>query len=310
LIIGSSLATYYLNVNEIIFYPTPLNFGYFYCIGSLLGLSLIVQLITGVLIACYYIPFIGIAFTSVDNTLRDCCLGFLVGFLHSLGASFFLSLTFLHVSRAICYCSFQTPKHITNLVGNANWVLIIQVAFIGYCLPWGQMSFWGATVIINFVSVIPFIGYFIALIIWGGYNVGQACLGRFFILHVIIPFFITIFTILHLFYLHQVGSSNAIQFIKEPTPLAIYFKLKDLLSLIIISISLSELTVTQFNLGHTANYILASPTITPSLIVPEWYFLSFYAILRGIPNKLFGIISLSYLIINNNLKALLNTTYD
>jgi quinol-cytochrome oxidoreductase complex cytochrome b subunit len=182
--------------------------------------------------------------------------------------------------------------------------------FIGYVLPWGQMSFWAATVIINFVSVIPYIGIIIALIIWGGYNVSGATIGRFFILHVILPFIISLLSLIHIYYLHQVGSSNPIQFIKEPITLAIYFKLKDLLSLIIISQALCELVSISFNLGHSANYILASPLVTPELIVPEWYFLSFYAILRGIPNKLFGIISFISLIINNNLKALLNTLYD
>jgi len=185
-------------------------------------------------------------------------------------------------------------------------------AFIGYVLPWGQMSFWGATVIINFLTVIPYIGYLLALLLWGGYSVGSATLNRFFIIHLVIPFIISVSVVLHVYYLHEVGSSNAItcSIVKESIILGYYFKLKDLLILHSISISLSELTVFSFNLGHSANYVLASPLVTPYLILPEWYFLSFYAILRGIPNKFFGIISFISLIYSSKLKALLNTEYD
>jgi ubiquinol-cytochrome c reductase cytochrome b/c1 subunit len=187
----------------------------------------------------------------------------------------------------------------------------VVAAFIGYVLPWGQMSYWAATVIINFFTVVPMIGYLIALIIWGAHNVSKATLNRFFILHVISPVVVSGISILHLYYLHQNGSSNGMSNgnIKEPICLGYYFKVKEVVFYCIILISFCELRLYSFNLGHSANYILASPLVTPELIVPEWYFLSFYAILRGIPNKLFGIISFISLIINN-LKALLNTTYD
>ena len=184
------------------------------------------------------------------------------------------------------------------------------VSFIGYVLPCGQMSFWGATVIINFLTVIPTIGVLLALLIWGGFNVGKATLGRFFILHVLIPFIISVITCLHIYVLHQVGSSTAFAtlIIKEPIKLAMYFKLKDILFIYLMSTSLAEIAIVSY-IGHSANYILASPLVTPEHIVPEWYFLSLYAILRGIPNKLFGILSMfSFIWIFTRL--LLNTEYD
>ena len=208
-------------LNELFFYPTPNNFNYFYIVGFLLGLLLCIQLITGLLLACYYIPKVGIAFTSVDYAIRDVAIGWAVSFIHSNGASFFLSFIYIHIVRAICYCSFQTPKHKVWFSGVVLFLLVIGTAFLGYVLPWGQMSFWGATVIINFLTVIPYIGEPLARFIWGGFNVGKATLTRFFSLHFLIPFGICIFTILHLVLLHQVGSSNPLTpgNIKEPIKL-------------------------------------------------------------------------------------------
>lgn len=288
-----------LVLNELFFYPTPNNFNYFYCIGFLLAALLAIQITTGVLLSCYYIPKLGIAFTSIDYIIRDIAIGWAITFLHSNIASFFLSFIYFHFIRSYCYCSFQTPKHKVWFSGVLLLLLVIITAFLGYVLPWGQMSFWGATVIINFLTVIPYFGSSIARFIWGGFHVGKATLGRFFTLHFLIPFFISLVVILHIIVLHQVGSSNPLNpgNIKETIKFP-YYKLKDILVSVIISTSFLELISYNFNLGHTANYILAIPLVTPEHIVPEWYFLGFYAILRAIPNKLFGIISMFSLIIN------------
>ena len=287
-------------VNELFFYPTPNNFNYFYCVGIILSLLLLNQLFTGVLLACYYVAAINIAFISYDYIVRDIKFGWIISFMHSNGASFFLSFIYIHIVKSICYYSFQIPKHNLWLSGFILYLFIMSGAFLGYILPWGQMSFWGATVIINFLTVIPYIGEIIAYFVWGGFNVCKATLVRFFSLHFLIGLIISFIVVLHMYLLHQVGSSNPLTGgnIKECIKLSIYFKLKDMLGLIIISSSIIELLLINYNLGHTSNYILASSLITPEHIVPEWYFLWLYAILRAIPNKLFGIISMFSLIIN------------
>ena len=195
-------------LNELFFYPTPNNFNYFYCLGFLLSLLLLFQLITGVLLACFYIPLLGIAFTSVDYAIRDVAIGWVVSFLHSNGASFFLSFIYIHIIRAICYSSFQTPKHKVWFSGVVLFLLVVSTAFLGYVLPWGQMSFWGATVIINFLTVVPYIGSPLAKLLWGGFHVNKATLTRFFTLHFLMPVFISFISILHIILLHQIHSSN------------------------------------------------------------------------------------------------------
>ena len=197
-------------LNELFFYPTPNNFNYFYCVGFLLGLLLCFQFITGLLLACYYIPKVGIAFTSIDYLIRDVAIGWAVSFLHSNGASFFLSFIYIHIIRAICYSSFQTPKHKVWFSGLVLFLFISSTAFLGYVLPWGQMSFWGATVIINFLTVVPYIGSPLAKLLWGGFHVNKATLTRFFTLHFLIPFPISALSALHFLLLHSigVGSSN------------------------------------------------------------------------------------------------------
>jgi len=195
-------------LNELFFYPTPNNFNYFYCVGFLLGLLLCFQFMTGVLLACYYIPKVGIAFTSIDYAIRDVAIGWAVSFLHSNGASFFLSFIYIHIIRAICYSSFQTPKHKVWFSGLVLFLFISSTAFLGYVLPWGQMSFWGATVIINFLTVVPYIGSPLARLLWGGFHVNKATLTRFFTFHFLMPLFISLIGILHIILLHQFNSSN------------------------------------------------------------------------------------------------------
>ena len=287
-------------LNELFFYPTPNNFNYFYCVGFLLGLLLSFQFVTGILVACYYIPKVGIAFTSVDYLIRDIVVGWFISFLHSNGASFFLSFIYIHIIRSICYSSFQTPKHKIWLSGLMLFLILSLTAFIGYVLPWGQMSFWGATVIINFLTVVPYIGSALARLLWGGFNVNKATLNRFFVLHFIIPVFVSFISVLHIILIHQFGGSNPLHTgnIKETITFHPYFKIKDMLGMILVCSCLSELICYSFHLGHSVNYILANPLITPEHIVPEWYFLALYGILRAIPNKLFGIISMFSLIIH------------
>ena len=195
-------------LNELFFYPTPNNFNYFYCVGFLLGLLLCFQFITGLLLACYYIPKVGIAFTSIDYAIRDLVIGWAVSFLHSNGASFFLSFIYIHIIRAICYSSFQTPKHKVWFSGLVLFLFISSTAFLGYVLPWGQMSFWGATVIINFLTVVPYIGSPLARLLWGGFHVNKATLTRFFTFHFLMPVFISFISILHIILLHEFASSN------------------------------------------------------------------------------------------------------
>jgi quinol-cytochrome oxidoreductase complex cytochrome b subunit len=194
-------------LNELFFYPTPNNFNYFYCVGFLLGLLLCYQFISGVLLACYYIPKLGIAFTSIDYGIRDVAIGWAVSFLHSNGASFFLSFIYIHIIKAICYSSFQTPKHKVWFSGLVLFLFISSTAFLGYVLPWGQMSFWGATVIINFLTVVPYIGSPLAKLLWGGFHVNKATLTRFFTLHFLMPVFISFISILHIILLLQIHSS-------------------------------------------------------------------------------------------------------
>jgi quinol-cytochrome oxidoreductase complex cytochrome b subunit len=200
------------------------------------------QISTGLILSCYYIPKLGIAFTCIDYIIRDIAIGWMISFLHSNGASFFLSFIYFHLIRAICYCSFQTPKHKVWYSGVVLFIITTVTAFLGYVLPWGQMSFWGATVIINFLTVIPYIGSGIANFIWGGFHVGKATITRFFSFHLLIPFFISLIVLLHIIVLHQLGPSNPLDpgNIKETIKFP-YYKLKDILGLIITLTSFLEL---------------------------------------------------------------------
>lgn len=279
--------------NSLVKLPSPRNISFIWNFGSLLGLCLIIQILTGLFLTIFYCPNRSLAFYRVDYIYRNVNYGWLIRNFHINGASIFFFCIYLHIGRNIYYESFLFMP--TWNVGIIIFFLTIATAFIGYVLPWGQISFWGATVITNLLSTIPYIGLDIVQWIWRGFSINNATLNRFFIFHFIIPFIVLIFTLIHLIFLHQTGSSNpiSIRFNRDKIPFHPYFTFKDLIGFlrlfyILIIISLWLPTI----LGDSDNFIPANPIVTPEHIQPEWYFLFAYAILRSIPNKLGGVIAL------------------
>jgi len=273
--------------------PTPRNISSIWNFGSLLGLCLIIQIITGLFLAIHYCPNIEWAFRRVAHIHRNVNYGWLIKTLHANGARFFFICLYTHIGRGIYYRSYWIIE--TWIIGVTIFFLVIATAFLGYVLPWGQISFWGATVITNLVSAIPYLGNFIVQWIWGGFAVDNATLTRFFALHFILPFIISAFVIIHLLFLHQTGSANPIgnQRNIDKIPFNPYFVLKDLVGFFIIINILILLVLKAPNLlGDPDNFTPANPLVTPIHIQPEWYFLFAYAILRSIPNKLGGVIAL------------------
>lgn len=279
--------------NALIDLPAPSNISIWWNFGSLLGLCLGLQLISGLFLAMHYTPHIDFAFDRVTHIIRDVNYGWLIRTLHANGASFFFICIYLHAGRGIYYGSFH--YHFTWFSGILLILLTIGAAFIGYVLPWGQISFWGATVITNLVSAVPYIGDSIVQWIWGGFAVDNATLNRFFTFHFLIPFLILGVVIVHLLFLHQTGSNNPLGMKSESDkiPFHPYFSIKDLVGFLILILSLISLTLLTPNLlGDPENFNPANPLVTPVHIQPEWYFLFAYAILRSIPNKLGGVIAL------------------
>jgi ubiquinol-cytochrome c reductase cytochrome b subunit len=278
---------------HLIDYPTPINLHYFWSFGSLAGIFLVIQILTGIFLAMHYTPHILYAFLSVEHIMRDVNFGWLLRYLHANGASFFFIVVYLHIARGLYYTSFVFPYSNLWRIGIIIFILMMATAFMGYVLPWGQMSFWGATVITNLFTAIPFVGESIAIWLWGGFSVDNATLNRFFSLHYFLPFVIFGAMLLHLMLLHLPGSSNPLKlsFFSDKISFYPYFYFKDLfIFLITLSCFLFFVFFFPNVLGHSDNYIPANPLSTPSHIVPEWYFLPFYAILRSIPNKLGGVL--------------------
>ena len=279
--------------NSLVDLPAPINISAWWNFGSLLGLCLIIQILTGLFLAIHYTAHIELAFDRVNHICRDVNNGWFLRTLHANGASFFFICIYLHVGRGIYYGSYLYQE--TWLVGVIILFLVIGTAFIGYVLPWGQISFWGATVITNLLSAIPYIGIDLVQWVWGGFAVDNATLTRFFTFHFILPFIVLAITIIHLLFLHQTGSNNPIGINSnvDKIPFHPYFTFKDLIGFIIILIILILLTlINPYLLGDPDNFIPANPLVTPVHIQPEWYFLFAYAILRSIPNKLGGVIAL------------------
>lgn len=273
--------------------PSPSNISAWWNFGSLLALCLIVQILTGLFLTIYYTANIEIAFYRVNYICRNVNYGWLIRTLHANGASFFFICIYLHIGRGIYYESFNLKY--TWIVGVIILFLLIATAFIGYVLPWGQISFWGATVITNLLSAIPYLGTLLVNWIWGGFAVDNATLTRFYTFHFLLPFIILIITIIHLLFLHQTGSNNPLGLNRnlDKIPFHPFFTFKDLIGFIIILFLLTILTLTNpYLLGDPDNFIPANPLVTPVHIQPEWYFLFAYAILRSIPNKLGGVIAL------------------
>jgi quinol-cytochrome oxidoreductase complex cytochrome b subunit len=278
--------------SHIINYPTPINLNYMWSFGSLAGLCLVIQIITGIFLAMHYTPHIVFAFDSVEHIMRDVQYGWLIRYIHANGASMFFIVTYCHIFRGLYYGSYMYPRGILWCSGVLIFFLMMATAFMGYVLPWGQMSFWGATVITNLFSAIPFVGSFIVEWLWGGFSVDNATLNRFFSLHYLFPFLIVGAVLLHLSLLHDVGSNNPLGINTNVDVVVFYpyFYVKDLFAFLIFIFIFGVFVFFFPNiLGHSDNYIPANPLVTPSHIVPEWYFLPFYAILRSIPNKLGGV---------------------
>jgi ubiquinol-cytochrome c reductase cytochrome b subunit len=279
--------------NALVDLPAPSNISAWWNFGSLLGLCLIIQTLTGLFLAIHYTADIELAFNSVNHICRDVNLGWLLRTLHANGASFFFICIYLHIGRGIYYGSFLYIY--TWMVGVIILFLVIGTAFIGYVLPWGQISFWGATVITNLLSAIPYLGLDLVQWLWGGFAVDNATLTRFFTFHFLLPFLVIAATMIHLLFLHQTGSNNplGINRNRDKIPFHPYFSFKDIFGFIFMVIILFMLTIlAPYKLGDPDNFIPANPLVTPPHIQPEWYFLFAYAILRSIPNKLGGVIAL------------------
>jgi ubiquinol-cytochrome c reductase cytochrome b subunit len=276
--------------------PQPANISYLWNFGSLLAFCLVIQIITGVTLAMHYNPSVIEAFNSVEHIMRDVNNGWLIRYLHSNTASAFFFLVYLHIGRGLYYGSYRTPRTLVWIIGTIIFILMMATAFLGYVLPYGQMSLWGATVITNLMSAIPWVGHDIVEFIWGGFSVNNATLNRFFSLHFVLPFVLAALALMHLIALHDsAGSSNplGISGNYDRLPFAPYFIFKDLITIFIFIIALSIFVFFMPNvLGDSENYVMANPMQTPPAIVPEWYLLPFYAILRSIPNKLLGVIAM------------------
>nr|CAT10132.1 cytochrome b [Testudo horsfieldii] len=295
--------------NSFIDLPSPSNISAWWNFGSLLGICLILQIITGIFLAMHYSPNISLAFSSVAHITRDVQYGWLIRNMHANGASIFFMCIYLHIGRGLYYGSYLHKE--TWNTGIILLLTVMATAFMGYVLPWGQMSFWGATVITNLLSAIPYIGNTLVQWIWGGFSVDNATLTRFFTLHFLLPFAIVGMAVIHLLFLHETGSNNptGLNSGTDKIPFHPYFSYKDLLGLILMLTTLLTLTLFSPNLlGDPDNFTPANPLSTPPHIKPEWYFLFAYAILRSIPNKLGGVLALLFSILVLFLMPTLHTS--
>ena len=281
--------------SHIIEYPTPINLNYMWSFGSAAGICLVIQIITGIFLAMYYTPHIDYAFLSIEFIMRNVNNGWIIRYLHANGASIFFIVVYCHILRGLYFGSYIQPRGLLWMSGVLLLILMMATAFIGYVLPWGQMSFWGVTVIINFFSAIPYVGKSIVEWLWGGFSIGNPTLNRFFSFHYLFPFIIAGVSIFHLSLLHIDGSNNPLGIKSTSNKINFYpyFYVKDLFAFfVLIGLFLFLLFYYPNLLGHSDNYIQSDSMKTPPHIVPEWYFLPFYAILKSIPHKLGGILAM------------------
>jgi ubiquinol-cytochrome c reductase cytochrome b subunit len=297
--------------NHLVDYPTPINLSYWWGFGSLAGVFLGLQLVTGIFLAMHYAPNISLAFLSVEHIMRDVNFGWLLRYLHANGASFFFLAVYIHIFRGLYSGSYASPKGLTWTVGIVIFILMMATAFMGYVLPWGQMSLWAATVITNLFSAVPIVGPSIVEFLWGGFSVDNATLNRFFSFHYLLPFVITAAALVHIAALHEQGSNNplGISSYVDKVSFYPYFYVKDTLGWVLFAIIFSVFVYFYPNtLNHPDNYIEGNPMVTPAHIVPEWYFLPYYAILRSIPHKLGGVIAMFASLLVLLLLPILNTS--
>ena len=278
-------------------HPTPRNLNYWWNFGSLAGITLVIMIVSGLLLSMHYVAHVDLAFDSVEHIMRDVNYGWLLRYIHSVGASMFFLIVYIHIARGLYYGSYKSPREVLWWLGIIIFFLMIIAAFLGYTLPWGQMSFWGATVITNLFSAIPLIGDNIVTWLWGGFSIDNPTLNRFYSLHFLIPFIIVGVVFLHIVALHKFGSNNPtgidLNLKKEKIPFHPYYTIKDFFGFGVFFIIFGIFVFFLPNLlGHPENYIPADPFVTPEHIIPEWYFLPFYAILRAIPFKLLGVLAM------------------
>jgi ubiquinol-cytochrome c reductase cytochrome b/c1 subunit len=278
-------------------YPTPRNLNYWWTFGGILTFMLAVQIVTGIVLAMHYTPHVNFAFDSVEHIMRDVNYGWLLRYLHSNGASMFFLACYIHIARGLYYGSYKDPREVLWILGVIIFLLMIVTGFMGYVLPWGQMSFWAATVITNLFSAIPLVGESVVTWLWGGYSVGNPTLNRFYSLHYLLPFVIVGVVVLHVWALHVAGQNNPAGIDaktgQDTVAFTPYATIKDafFLACFLVVYGWFIFYIPNY-LGHPDNYIPANPQVTPTHIVPEWYYLPFYAILRAIPSKLGGVLML------------------
>jgi ubiquinol-cytochrome c reductase cytochrome b subunit len=282
---------------DLLEFPTPKNLNYWWTFGGILGVCLVTQIVTGVVLAMHYDPSAANAFDSVERIMRDVNYGWMIRFIHANGASMFFLAVYIHMFRGLYYGSYKAPREVLWILGLIIYLLMMATAFMGYVLPWGQMSFWGATVITNIIGSVPLVGPSLTTLLWGGYSVDNPTLNRFFSLHYLLPFMIAGVVGLHVWALHVPGNNNPtgvnVKSKADTVPFHPYYTVKDAFAVAVFFILFATFVFFAPDaLGHPDNYTVANPLVTPQHIVPEWYFLPFYAILRAIPDKLGGVIAM------------------
>ncbi len=280
---------------QLVDFPTPRNLNYWWTFGGIAATMLVIQILTGIVLVMHYTPHVKMAFDSVEGIMRDVNYGWLIRWMHANGASFFFIAVYIHIFRGLYYGSYKSPREVLWMIGVLIFIAMMATAFMGYVLPWGQMSYWGAVVITNLFSAFPVIGDPIVKWLWGGFTVGNPTLQRFFSLHYLLPFVLAALVFLHIWALHVTGNNNPdgidVKSEKDTLPFHPYYTMKDLFAIVVfLMVYAAFVFYSPWYLGHSINFAPANPMSTPAHIVPEWYFLPFYAMLRAIPSKLGGVV--------------------